>query len=130
MKLRQFSLLTDENVDPDVVAGLRGLGFDVLDAVESGRAGTSDVELLRWAKSQGRVIVTHDADFGTLAVLQNEPLVGVVYLRPGHIDAQFTLGTIQALLKKDLELTPPFVLVARRSGSQVKMRLRVLGRDG
>lgn len=68
--MRGFPLLTDENIDPDVVAGLRRLGFDVLDVVESGRAGVGDVELLRWAVSQGRVIVTHDADFGTLAILQ------------------------------------------------------------
>ncbi len=39
MNLRRFPLLTDENVDPDVVAGLRHLGFDVLDVVESGRPG-------------------------------------------------------------------------------------------
>ncbi len=122
--------MTDENVDPDVVAGLRRLGFDVLDVVESNRVGASDVELLRWAKSQGRVIVTHDADFGTLAMLQNEPLVGLVFLRPGHIDSHFTMGTIQALLDKDLEVTPPFVLVAKRIGKHVKIRLRALGHDG
>ena len=129
MKLRQFPLLTDENVDPDVVAGLRRLGFDVLDVVESGRAGASDVELLRWAKSQGRVVFTYDADFGTLAVLQNEPLVGLVFLRPGHIDPQFTMATIQALLDTDLDVTPPFVLVARRSGNHVAIRLRALDHD-
>ncbi len=130
MKLRQFPLLTNENIDPDVVAGLRGLGFDVLDVVESGRTGASDVELLRWANSQGRVVFTHDADFGTLAILQNEPLVGLVFLRPGHIDAQFTLGTIRALLDTDLDMTPPFVLVARRRGSHLTIRLRALGHDG
>ncbi len=130
MKLRQFPLLTDENVDPDVVAGLRGLGFDVLDVVESGRAGAGDVELLRWAMSQGRIVITHDADFGTLAVLQNEPLVGLVYLRPGHIDPQFTMATFQALLDTDLDMTPPFVLVAKRSGTRVSIRLRALEHDG
>ena len=129
MKLRQFPLLTDENVDPDVVAGLRGLGFDVLDVIESGRAGAGDVELLGWAKSR-RVVITHDADFGTLAVLQNEPLVGLVFLRPGHIDPQFTLATIQALLDTDLDMTPPFVLVAKRSGNRVTIRLRALDPDG
>jgi hypothetical protein len=58
LKLREFPLLTDENVDRDVVASLRGLGFDVVDVVESGRAGATDVDLLRWATSQGRVVVT------------------------------------------------------------------------
>ena len=130
MKLRQFPLLTDENVDPDVVAGLRRLGFDVLDVMESGRAGASDVELVRWAKSQGRVVITHDADFGTLAILQKEPLIGLVFLRPGHIDSQFTMATIQALLDMDLDVTPPFVLIAKRSGNHVTIRLRALDHDG
>lgn len=127
MKLRQFPLLTDENIDPDVVAGLRQLGFDVLDVMENGREGADDIDLLRWATSQGRVVVSHDADFGTLAVLQNEPLVGLVFLRPGHIDSKFTMEMIEVLLQADLELTPPFVLVARRSGDQVTIRLRALG---
>jgi len=127
LKLRQFPLLTDENIDPDVVAGLRQLGFDVLDVMENGREGADDIDLLRWATSQGRVVVSHDADFGTLAVLQNEPLVGLVFLRPGHIDSKFTMEMIEVLLQADLELTPPFVLVARRSGDQVTIRLRALG---
>jgi predicted nuclease of predicted toxin-antitoxin system len=127
VKLRQFPLLTDENVDAEVVAGLRRLGFDVLDVVESGRVGASDLDLLRWASSEGRVVVTHDADFGTLAILQNEPLVGMVFLRPGHINPQYTMATIEALLNARPEVTPPFVLVARRSGTHVTIRVRALG---
>jgi predicted nuclease of predicted toxin-antitoxin system len=127
LKLRQFPILTDENVDPGVVGGLRRLGFDVLDVTESGRTGSSDVDLLRWAISQGRIILTHDADFGTLAIFQNEPLIGLVFLRPGHIDPKFTMETLEVLLKADPELTPPFILVARRSGDQVTIRVRSLG---
>jgi len=126
LKLRDFPLLTDENLDPDVVAHLRRLGFDVVDVVESGQQGTADVDLLRQAKAQGRVVVTHDADFGTLAILQNEPLIGVVYLRPGHIDPQFTLETIQAVLTADPNLVPPFILVAKRTGNRVAIRVRAL----
>ena len=126
MKLREFSLLTDENIDPDVVVGLRRLGFDVLDVVESGGAGASDVDLLRWAMSQGRVVITHDADFGTLAILQNEPLIGLVFLRPGHIDPHFTMATIDALLNADPDVMPPFIVVAKRTGARVTIRVRAL----
>ncbi len=128
MKLRQFPLLTDENIDPEVVAGLRQLGFDVYDVVESGRQGACDVDLLRWATQQGRVVVSHDADFGTLAILQNEPLVGLVFLRPGHIDPTFTMAIIHTLLNTDPDVRPPFVLVAKRSGNQVTIRVRALER--
>lgn len=127
MKLRDFPLLTDENLDPDVVAHLRQLGFDVLDVVERGLQGSTDVELLRLATSQGRVVVSHDADFGTLAVLQNEPLVGIFYLRPGHIDPQFTVATIHAVLSIDPDVSPPFILVAKRAGNRVTVRVRALG---
>lgn len=126
MKLRDFPLLTDENVDPDVVAHLRRLGFDVLDTMQSGRQGSSDLDLLQGAADQGRIIVTHDADFGTLAVHQNHPLVGVIYLRPGHIDPSFTIATLDAVLQTDPDLRPPFVLVAKRLGNTVTMRIRHL----
>jgi predicted nuclease of predicted toxin-antitoxin system len=127
LKLRDFPLLTDENLDPDVVAHLRQLGFDVLDVVERGLQGTTDVDLLRQATSEGRVVVSHDADFGTLAILQGEPLVGIVYLRPGHIDPQFTVDTIRAVLSIDPDVTPPFIVVAKRSGNRVTARVRSLG---
>jgi predicted nuclease of predicted toxin-antitoxin system len=127
MKLRDFPLLTDENLDAEVVASLRKLGFDVRDVVESGLRGSSDVDLLRLAAEQKRVVVTHDADFGTLAIRQNEPLIGLVYLRPGHIDSQFTIETIQTVLSADPDLLPPFVLVAKRISNKVTIRIRQLG---
>jgi predicted nuclease of predicted toxin-antitoxin system len=41
----------------------------MLDVVEAGLQGSTDVDLLRLAAEQKRVVVTHDADFGTLAIL-------------------------------------------------------------
>ena len=41
MKLRDFGLLTDENLDPDVVAFLRRQGFDVSDVCEDGPRNVS-----------------------------------------------------------------------------------------
>jgi predicted nuclease of predicted toxin-antitoxin system len=108
VKLRNFPLPTDENVDSDVVVHLRQEGFNVQDVVESGLEGSDDVDLLRLATAQGRVIVMHDADFGTLAIHQNAPLVGLIYLRPGHIDARFTIETLQTVLNTYPNVTPPF----------------------
>ena len=126
MKLLQFPLLTDENIDADVVRFLRQRGFNVLDVCEEGLRGAADIDVIRRAVAENRVIVTHDSDFGTLAVHAGERIVGLLFLRPGHIDPTFTIGTIQAILDRDLDVTPPFVLVARRSGMDVKMRYRPL----
>ena len=69
MKLDRFKLLADENIHRDVVRFLRDRGFDVLDVAEEGMLGTTDVDLLRRAVSEDRVVMTHDRDFGTLAIL-------------------------------------------------------------
>lgn len=124
MKLQDFGLLTDENLDPEIVQWLEAAGFDVLDVCREGLQGTSDAELMRQAVAENRVIVTHDADFGTLAVLQGEPVVGVIFLRPGHINPAFTIGTVSSLLSAAPDVIPPFLLVARRVGDIVTVRIR------
>ena len=126
MKLRDFRLLTDENIHSDVVQFLRSEGSDVLDVREESLHGTPDINLLRRAVSESRVVLTHDSDFGTLAIFGGEAVVGIVYLRPGHIDPQFTIDSVVALFREELDLTPPFIVVARRTGSHVTIRLRTL----
>jgi len=126
MKLREFGLFTDENLDPDVVAFLRRQGFDVSDVCEDGLQGSTDVALLQRAVAANRVVVTHDPDFGTLAILQKESVVGILFLRPGHIDPQFTIESLQSVLSANPDVTPPFVIVARRKGVKVTIRIRLL----
>lgn len=107
MKLTDFPLLTDENINPTVVQFLGGRGFDVLDVAEAGLYRTTDVVLMHRAESEGRIIVTHDSDFGALAIHQGESVVGVVYVRPGHINPRFTVDTLTAVLDADPDLTVP-----------------------
>ena len=130
MKLTDFPLLTDENIDPEVVAFLRAAGFDVRDVVEDCLFGATDRHLLELAVSEGRVVVTHDSDFGTLVVGQHQPVIGILYLRPGHIDSQFTIESIEVLLTQSLELPTSFIIVVRRSGVDVTIRVRDLSPPG
>ena len=126
MKLLESAFFTDENIRRDVVLNLREQGLDVLDTCEQNLQGSPDIDLIRLAFASGRVIITHDNDFGTLAVLAGEPIIGIVYIRPGHIDANFTIDTLAAVLNEGFELSPPFILVAHRKNSHVSMRLRTL----
>ena len=89
--------------------------------------GRTDADLMRQSVADNRVIVTHDPDFGTLAILGGEPVVGIVFLRPGHINSQFTIQTLQTLLLADPDLVVPFLIVAKRSGTAVSIRVRSLG---
>ena len=53
----------DENMHPAIAQGLRRRGIDVTTTAETGLLGADDGEQLAHANTQGRVIVTSDADF-------------------------------------------------------------------
>ncbi|GAB4457119.1 MAG: hypothetical protein OHK0041_22030 [Anaerolineales bacterium] len=125
MKALDFPLLADENVNPEVIEFLRKTGLDVESVSEQGKFGLSDTEVLRQATEAGRVVLTHDSDFGGMAVF-GAKFVGIVYLRPGHIRADFTIKTLEAIRDNAPEVKPPFILVAERTGDTVKIRVRQL----
>lgn len=89
-----------------------------------GLCGQSDSVILSEALKDSRIILTHDRDFGRLAILFRQPMHGIVFLRPGHIDPQFTIATLEAIDAQDLDLSPSFILVGRRRGTHVQLRLR------
>jgi len=126
LKLSQFAFLADENIHPEVVTFLRLRALDVVSASAMGLAGTADTEILRVAFEAARVVLTHDSDCGTLAMAGGQPIHGIVYLRPGHIEAQFTIASLKAILSAELDLTTPFLLVAVRRGHVVTIRVRHL----
>jgi len=126
MKLRGSRFLTDENIHADVVSSLRSEGCGVLDVKEEGLDGSDDLFLIRLSIAEARIVLTHDSDFGTLAMAAQEPIFGIVYLRPGHILPESTAGTLRVLFNQDIDPQPPFIIVAVRNGTQVKVRLRAL----
>jgi predicted nuclease of predicted toxin-antitoxin system len=125
LKPLDFPILADENVHPEVIEFLRNVGLDVDSVAEQGNFGLSDTGVLQQATEAERVVLTHDSDFGGLA-LMGAIFTGIIYLRPGHIRADFTIKTLEAIRDNAPEVTPPFILVAERTGDTVKIRVRQL----
>lgn len=73
-KLSDYTFLTDENIDPELVSFLRENGFNVFDVKENQLFGSSDETLLELAFKNNKVIVTRDSDFGTLAYKKRKTL--------------------------------------------------------
>ncbi len=121
-----FTLLADENIHPDVVKFLREQGRNLCSVTEEGLAGQDDLTILRRAHKENRVILTHDSDFGTLAMLQGEPVIGIVYLRPGHIRGEFTIQIIKTLILRPIVVQPPFIIVAAFNRGYLQIRVRQL----
>lgn len=122
----EFPLLADENIHPDVVLFLRQQGCDIRSVVEKGLFGQSGLSVLRTAHADGRVVLTHDSDFATLVITQDEPFTGIVYLRPGHIHPAFTIQTLRTVAAQPLDAQPLFIVVAERKERTVQIRLRHL----
>ena len=60
-------LFLDEDVPEGVALALRLRGYDVRTVQEAGRKGLTDAEQLSYARSEGRVLLTHNAaDFARL----------------------------------------------------------------
>ena len=117
-------LLADENVHPEVVTSLRAQGRGVVTVVELGLIGAADIIILRRAHADGRVVLTHDADFGALAVHAGERMVGIVYVRPGHISPRFVIEALASLDSSTVVVEIPFVVVIERHGDAVRVRVR------
>ncbi|MFN0014440.1 MAG: DUF5615 family PIN-like protein [Saprospiraceae bacterium] len=124
MKIFDFALITDENIDPDVVAHLRRFGFDVLDIKESGLQASADEEIIRIGNQTGRVIITEDRDFCRIIFTQNPEFTGVVYFRPGSFFSAYHLATLEGLLESNPDLEPPFFITAERQINKLRIRVR------
>jgi predicted nuclease of predicted toxin-antitoxin system len=127
MNLRQFKLLTDENIDYELLHFLRNEGFDVFDIKEERLFSLPDSDILDYALKNERIIITQDSDFGTLVFRENFNFYGIIYLRPGHQNPIIHIQTFQDVLQTDIEFSTPFILVAENLGYSVKIRYRVLG---
>ena len=124
MRPLDFPFLTDENIAADVVAGLRARGCDVRSAADERLIGRGDGEVLERATALHRVVVTHDLAFGKVESRGGASFVGIVYLRPGHISAAFVLAMIDALRESSIDVQPPFIVVAERRETSIRVRAR------
>ncbi len=70
------------------------------------------------------MILTHDRDFGRLAIRLGEPHIGIVYLRPGHIEHAIVLQMLDVLWTTVDAVEAPFVVVVERRVDSVRVRLR------
>jgi hypothetical protein len=65
-----------------VANGLRGRGIDASTAAEAGQLGVPDSALLAFARTQGRVLITSDADH-LRPHAAGVPHAGILFAPPG-----------------------------------------------
>ena len=65
-KINELKLLTDENIQQEVVEFLRNNKFDVVDIRELNYFGKPDRFIFQFANKEKWGIIAHDSDFGRL----------------------------------------------------------------
>jgi predicted nuclease of predicted toxin-antitoxin system len=121
MKFCSLKILADENISPRVVSFLRQKGTDVIDTKEEKWHGKDDGYLLEKAFRDNRFILTHDSDFGNLAVKEGKSYYGIIYLRLKIPKVSNVIRVIEKLLSVDIELCPGNLIVV--DDSRIRIRL-------
>lgn len=120
MRSRDLRFLTDENVSSSLVIFLREQGHDVLDVKEKGWHGKDDAFLLRKASKARRFIITHDRDFGRLAINQRQSCYGVIYLRLRDQRSSNVVRVMREFLNRDLDIRSGTLIVLRESQARIR----------
>jgi predicted nuclease of predicted toxin-antitoxin system len=105
---------------PKVVAFLRNDGIDVLDTKEQGWHGKSDDELLEIAYQEKRWVLTHDADFGTLAIHEGKPYLGIIFLRVKNLQSHNVIKVCSQLLHHDVDLSLYALVVVEEARIRIR----------
>jgi len=113
--------LADECCAAAMVDALRDDGHDVVYAVESFQGATDD-ELLAFAFSEGRTLLTEDKDFGELIYRLRRPARGIVLLRFDVADRSLKIPRLRDLLAREVERLPGAFVVLEAD----KVRIRPL----
>jgi len=120
VKLYDIKILTDENISPKVVKFIKEQGIDVLDTKEQNWHGKEDEELLKIAFRERRFILTHDSDFGTLAINGRKEYYGFIYFRLKNVNPRNIIKICKHLLNLNPEIFPGSILVVEEARVRIR----------
>ena len=113
-------IVADITIAPQVVQWLRAEGVDVLHAYEEEWFRTPDSEILTRALIENRFVLTHDSDFGELAVLRGEPFYGIIHLRPGGRPPSKVIADLAELNARNIRWERGMLAVFRNGNLRIR----------
>jgi predicted nuclease of predicted toxin-antitoxin system len=79
--ISRFHILLDQGLPRDAAEQLRSGGVECTHVGEIGMASSSDTDILEYARSVGRIVVTLDADFHAILVVSGMSAPSVIRIR-------------------------------------------------
>ncbi len=124
MRFKGYRFLADENIQPSVIQFLRSLNFDVISTLSEDLIGHSDEDVAAHAYIRERVILTQDQDFGKMFHTTDTKFIGIVYLRPGHLEPDIHIETLGKLFELDPDVIQPFIIIGANANKKITIRIR------
>jgi predicted nuclease of predicted toxin-antitoxin system len=120
MKFKELRILTDENISPRVLSFLRQQGMDIIDVKEQNWHGKTDKYLMEQAYLAQRFILTHDSDFGKLAIYEGQKYHGIVYLRLKNVKLNHVINVLKELLALEFEALSKTLIVVEDARIRIR----------
>ncbi len=118
-----MKFLADMGISPRVVSALRERGHEAVHLQEQGLGKMPDGEILAKARAEGRVLLTHDLDFGELLAASGGNLPSVIIFRLKDMRAENVNSHLFSILEKQSDALEKGVVC---SVSERKVRSRTL----
>ena len=114
--------LADMGISPNTVAMLRGLGYDALHLHEQGLDRLQDPLILQKARDEGRILLTHDLDFGELIAASGARLPTIVVFRLRNMRPERVNRYLDGILNQHGEALKQGAIISVTEG-QIRVRL-------
>lgn len=121
--------VVDMNLSPRWVQALRDAGIEAVHWSEVGAKTAADAEIMRFAREQGDVVLTHDLDFGAILAVTGGAKPSVVQIRADDVSPESIAAPVVGALRQmraELEAGALLTIEPERT----RMRLLPLVRRG
>lgn len=114
--------LVDMNLSPRWCEVLRAEGWDAVHWSEVGIATAPDSDLMEWAFREGRIVLTHDLDFGAMLAATQSAGPSVAQVRTQDVRPEALSETLIPLLRQfEAELKAGVLLIVDAGRSRVRV---------
>jgi len=118
--------LADMGISPQTVDFLQGLGHDAVHLHAQGLDRLEDSAILHKTREEGRILLTHDLDFGELMAASGARLPSVVILRLRNMRPERVNRYVQGIIDQHEESLTQGAIISVTEG-QVRVRVLPIG---
>lgn len=123
LPLPDMRFLIDESTGSGVVNYLQAEGFDAVSVVDI-MPQADDIEILRYAFAENRLVITNDKDFGDLIFRNQEPHQGIVLLRLQDESGVNRISVIARVIAQYADYLPGRFTVATEKNIRFRPKLK------